>query len=206
VGILIQLLSIFVLGLIGGANPGPILAASFTESLRRGFIKSLKVIFMAMVVESLVALFILILFFSIHIPEIIFYLISFIGAGVLVWLALQVWRIRELGEKGEIFSFKKIFLLTIFNGPFWIFWLTICLPQAFLLKQKISGGQFLFLILFELGWLLATVVLTYLFSRFKPLLTKTNFVPIIFKIFSLILLLFAMRLVVGSISFLINKF
>ncbi len=203
-GILIQLLSIFVLGLIGGANPGPILAASFTEALRRGFIKSLWVIFMAMVAETIVALFILSLFFSIHIPEVIFYIISFAGAGVLIWLALQVWQIKELGGKGEIFSFKKIFLLTVFNGLFWIFWITICVPQAFLLKQRILGGQFLFLMLFELGWLLATVGLTYLFSRFKPLLTKTNFIPIVFKIFALILFFFAIRLMVESISFLIN--
>jgi len=204
-GILLQLLSIFVLGLIGGASPGPILTASFTEALRKGFIKSLSVIFAAMIAESIIAVFILTLFFSINIPEIVFYIISLIGAVVLIWLASQVWKIKELGGEGEVFSFKKIFLLTIFNGPFWIFWITICVPQAFLLKEKITGGHILFLIFFELGWLFATIFLTFLFSRFRPLLIKNKFIAIVFKIFALILLLFAIRLTIGSILFLLKR-
>jgi len=196
--ILFQLLSIFLLGLIGGANPGPILTASFTEALRKGFAKSLPVVFMAMIAESIIAIFILTLFFSINIPESFFYAISFIGAGVLVWLASQIWKIKKLGGEGEVFSFKKIFLLTIFNGPFWIFWITICIPQAFLLKEQIMGGQILFLIIFELGWFSATVFLTFLFSQFRPFLIKTNFVPIIFKVFALILLFFALKLAITS--------
>lgn len=205
-GILIQIFSVFILGLIGGANPGPILTASFTETLREGFFKSLRVIFMAMIAESVVAVFILFLFFSVHIPPIIFYVISLVGSGVLIWLALQVWKIKELGGEGEIFSFKKIFLLTVFNGPFWIFWITICVPQAFLLKEKIAGGHFLFLIFFELGWLFATIFLTFLFSRFRSFLVKSNFVPVVFKILSLILLFFAARLTIQSIIFLLNRF
>ena len=200
--ILIQLFSIFILGLVGGANPGPILTASFTEALRRGFVKSLRVILMAMVAESAVAAFVLFLFFSIKIPQIVFYIISLVGAGVLVWLAIQIWKIKELGGEGEIFSFKKLFFITVFSGPFWVFWITICVPQAFLLEGKIIGGPILFLILFELGWLFSTVFLTFIFSRFRPLLTKSNFVPVIFKIFSLILLFFAVNLIVQSVMFL----
>ncbi|HLN19263.1 MAG TPA: LysE family transporter [Patescibacteria group bacterium] len=199
-----RLLEIFVLGLIGGANPGPILAASFTEALRKGFVRSLKVIFMAMLAETIVAGFILFLFFSINIPSYVFYIISFVGAGVLIWLASKVWKIRELDGEGEIFSFKKIFLLTIFNGPFWVFWIAICVPQAFLLRQKIAFGQVRFLILFELGWLAGTVFLVYLFSRFRPFLLKTKFVPTLFKIFALILLFFAIKLIFGSIVFFIK--
>jgi len=106
--ILLQILSIFVLGLIGGSVPGPILAAAFTEALRRGFLKSLRVIFMAMIAETIVAIFVLVVFFSINLPQIIFYLISFLGAGVLVWLALQVWKIKELGGEGDIFFLENI--------------------------------------------------------------------------------------------------
>ena len=200
--LLLQLFSAFVLGLIGGATPGPILTSAFTESLRRGFVSSLRIIFMAMISEVIVALLILSIFFSFYIPQIIFSIISLIGIAVLIWLALQVWKIKKFDEEGTIFSFKKIFLLTVFSGPFWIFWLTICVPQAFLLKQKIAGGQFLFLILFELGWLIATTGLTFLFSRFRPLLTKGNFVSVVFKILALILLFFAIKLAIDSIMFL----
>lgn len=62
--LLSQLLGIFILGFIGGMTPGPILTASFTESLRKGFRKSLPVIFMAMASEVLIALLILLVFFQ----------------------------------------------------------------------------------------------------------------------------------------------
>jgi threonine/homoserine/homoserine lactone efflux protein len=201
---LFQLLSVFLLGLLGGANPGPILTSSLTESLRKGFSKSLKVIFMAMIAESIVAIFILALFFLLDIPKTFFYLISFFGAGVLFWIALQIWRIKELEGEGEIFSFGKIFLLTVFNGPFWIFWITICVPQAFLLKEKILGGQFIFLIIFEAGWLFATVALTFIFSRFRRLLIKKNFISYVFKFFAILLFLFSGKLIFESIKFLFS--
>lgn len=196
--LLLQLFGIFLLGLIGGSVPGPVLAAAFTEALRKGFLKSLRVILMAMAAESLVAIFVLTIFFSINVPQVVFAAISLVGAAVLVWLAIQVWGIKELGEGGNIFSFSKIFFLTVFNGPFWIFWITICVPQAFLLREEVAGGHVLFLVLFELGWLAATAFWTFLFSRFRPLLSKKNVVPIVFKIFAIILLLFAVKLLLES--------
>lgn len=200
--ILIQIFSAFLLGLIGGSVPGPILTAAFTEALRSGFAKSLRVIFKALAAESFIAFLILAIFFSFNVPQAFFYIISLIGTGVLVWLAMQVWKIKEVGGKeGDIFSFWKIFLLTAFNGPFWIFWITISVPQAFLLREKITGGHFLFLILFESGWLLSTVFWTLLFSRFRLFLAKKNFIGSIFKIFSLLLLFFAIRLAIQSIGF-----
>jgi len=202
-GILFQVL---FLGLLGGANPGPILASAFTEAFRKGFARSLRVIFMALIAESIVAFLILFVLFSFNIPEILFYLVSFVGAGILIWIAVQIWKIQGINDEEEIFTFEKIFFLTLFNGPFWIFWITICVPQAFFLKEKISGGQFIFLILFELGWLIATLFLTFLFSRFRKILARKNLTPIIFKFFSILLLLFASKLILQSGSFLINKF
>lgn len=202
--LLLLLFSAFLLGLVGGTTPGPILASTFTESLRKGFSGSLRIVFMAMLSETLVALFVLGLFFSFQIPQIVFSIISLVGVVVLVWIALQVWKIKKFNEGKEIFSFKKIFLLTVFNGPFWIFWITISVPQAFLLKQKVVGGQFLFLVLFELGWFIATTILTFLFSRFRPLLTKSKFVSVIFKTLALILLFFAIRMAIDSLAFLIK--
>lgn len=205
-GILAQIINVFVLGLLGGANPGPILTSAFTEAFRKGFIKSLRVIFRAMLAETIVALFVLLLFFSIDIPETFFYIISIIGAAVLIWIALQVWKVKQIGDQEEIFSFKKIFILTVFNGPFWVFWITICVPQAFLLKEKVLGGQFLFLVLFELGWLLATLFLTFIFSRFREVLSRRNLTQFVFKFFAILLFLFAIKLIFQSGNFLLSKF
>ncbi|PIV58084.1 MAG: hypothetical protein COS14_11475 [Bacteroidetes bacterium CG02_land_8_20_14_3_00_31_25] len=46
----------FILGLIGGVIPGPVLAATFTEILQSGFLKSLRIIIWAFLVETTVAL------------------------------------------------------------------------------------------------------------------------------------------------------
>ncbi|MCK9578381.1 hypothetical protein M0R01_02730 [bacterium] len=199
-----QLLGIFTLGFIGGMTPGPILTASFTESLRKGFKKSLPVVFMAMTSEISIALLILLAFFSIPIPESVFYSISLIGAGILIWLATKIWKIKTIGGEGDIFDFKKIFLLMIFNGSFWIFWITVCIPQAFLLKNSIQFGQFIFLGVFELGWLIATVALVFIFSRFRSILIKKNYVSIVFKVFSIILVYFALNSIYGSFRFFIK--
>ena len=204
--LLIEMLSILLLGIIGGAIPGAILTSVFTEVLRKGFIRSLTVILFAGISEIIVASFILIFLFSTHIPPAVFYIVSFIGAGVLVWIARQIWSIKKFQDSGKIFSFKKIFLLTVFNGPLWIFWSTICVPQAYVLSQKIRGGQGIFLLLFELGWFGATLALTFIFSRFRPILVKEGSIAKVFKIFALFLLIFALRLVITSTAYFLHGF
>lgn len=200
--LLIQIFSVLLLGIIGGSVPGPIMAAAFTESIRRGFVKSLLVILRAFIAESIVAVFILTLFFSFNIPQSFFYVISFAGAIMLFYLALQVWKINKIGEgEGEIFSFWKILILTILNGSFWIFWITICVPQAFMLKEEIPQGHIIFLLLFELGWIISTMSWTFIFSRFRNFLTKEKIIPIVFKIFSLILVYFAIILLIEGFKF-----
>lgn len=202
--ILIQLGSIFVLGFIGGSIPGPILTSAFTETVREGFVKSLRVVAFALVSEVIVASCIMFLLFSVHIPQSIFYAVSFVGALVLLWMASQIWTIKKMHENKKLFNFQKIFLLTAFNGPLWIFWSTICVPQAYVLSQRVHFGQALFLLMFEVGWLSATLLLTFLFSRFRPLLTKEGVIGKVFKVFALVLILFAIRLVSTSISFFIK--
>jgi threonine/homoserine/homoserine lactone efflux protein len=199
--LLLQSFSIFLLGIIGGAVPGAILTSAFTEVVHKGFINSLRVILYAFISEVIVASLILFVFFSLYIPKSVFYFISFIGALVLIWIARQIWGVKALSDKGKLFDFRKIFLLTVFNGPLWIFWSTICVPQAYVLSQKITGGQFLFLALFEAGWLASTVVLTFLFSRFRPLLIKEGVMTIVFKIFAVLLILIAINLVVTSVMY-----
>lgn len=203
--LLIQFFSIFVLGFIGGSIPGSILASTFTEVLRKGFIKSLRVVFYAAISEIIVAALIMFILFSVQIPQSFFYIISIIGALVLLWLARQIWAIKKINDQGELFSLKKIFLLTIFNGPLWIVWSTICVPQAFLLGQQIKGGQILFLIIFELGWFASTLLLTFIFSRFRPLLIKERVVSLLFRVFALVFVVFAIRLLVTSLSYLLGN-
>jgi len=200
-----QIFNIFLLGLAAGAIPGPVIAAAFTEALRSGFSKSLKVVYRSFASEVIIASFILAIFFSFDIDPKFFYVVSFIGAAVLVWMAVQVWKVKEIGGNEEIFTFRKVFLLMLGNGLLWIFWITICVPQAFLLNKAIAGGNVLFLVLFEAGWILSTVSMVFIFSRFRDLLIRKKIVPIVFRFFSLLLVFFAARMLVESAVYLTAK-
>ncbi|MEI6650174.1 MAG: LysE family transporter [Candidatus Moraniibacteriota bacterium] len=198
------LIEIFLLGVVGGAVPGPIMTSVFAETLRSGFSKSLSVVFRALAAESIVALFVLLFFSFLNLPEYAFQVISLSGAAVLVWLALQVWKISAVeGESKEVFTFAKIFVLTILNGGFWIFWITVAVPRAFSLDTLIPLGKFLFLLVFELGWLAAMLSFGFIFSRFRELLRKKNLVSATYKFLAVLLALFALKSVIGSVGYLL---
>lgn len=203
--LLIQLIEVFLLGLIGGAVPGPMLTAVFTEVLNGGFKKSFKVIFRALSAEMLVAIIILLVVFALNIPQLYFYIISLAGAIFLIWLAKNIWKINKVdGQNGEIFTFGKILILTVLSGAFWIFWLTVCVPKAFELKDQIYAGQYIFLLTFELGWLTMTTLLAFVFSRFRPILLKKNLVSAVFKVFALLLVFFSLKSIFESVMFLLK--
>ena len=197
-----QIFEIFLLGLIAGAIRGPMLMAVFTEVLNGGFYKSLRVVLRALLAETIVALLIILIIFSLKIPQLYFQIISILGAMFLFWLSIGLWKINKVdGENKEIFTLPKILLLTILSGAFWIFWITVCMPKAFLLNEAIYGGKSIFLIVFELGWLLMTTFLSFVFSRFRPILLKKNLVSIVFKFFAVLLSLFAIESIIDTIVF-----
>ncbi|NTW45996.1 MAG: LysE family transporter [Candidatus Moranbacteria bacterium] len=200
--LLTTLLETFLLGLVGGAVPGPMMASVFAEVLGRGFARSLRVVFRALVAESLVALIVLLVFSGLSVPESAFHLVSIAGAGVLLWLAFQVWHISSVPEEGgEVFPFRKIMLLTVLNGGFWIFWVTIAVPRAFLLDALVPSGRFLFLFVFELGWLAAMTGLAFVFSRFRDLLHRKGLVSFVYKFLALLLVLFAIRSAASGLQY-----
>jgi threonine/homoserine/homoserine lactone efflux protein len=174
----------------------------FAEVLRGGFRKSLRIMMYALVAESLVALFVLLSFSFLNPQQYVFQGISFVGAVVLTWLALQVWKISSVeGETKQVFSFPKIFALTILNGGFWIFWITVAVPRAFSLDAYMPFGKFLFLLVFEAGWLATMLVLSFLFSRFRELLRRKNLVSVTYRILATLLALFALRSVIASVGY-----
>lgn len=201
-----ELLTAFILGLIGGMIPGPVLTAIFTGIIQTSFIKSLRIIFIAFLVETIVALTSLIVLSSLNLSESIFRIISFVGAGILIWIASSIWKIRKIdSEEKLLFSFWKISAMILSNGVLWTFWITICVPKAIFLGEKLLFGDYIFLALVEIGWLITTSLVAFLFSRFRSILSKPKAIPIIFKIFSLTFIYFAINMTYQSITFFINK-
>ena len=197
-----SLISAFILGLIGGLIPGPVLAATFTEILQSGFPRSFRIILWAMFTETAVALLSLLLLSSLGLSEAVFQGISLIGAGILIWIASSIWKIKQIdtGEKVD-FGKGKISAMILANGVLWTFWITVCVPKAIVLASEIRSGQFIFLILVEVGWLISTASVAFLFSRFRNILSSPKVVPVLFKIFSLTFIYFALDMAIKSLKY-----
>ncbi len=201
-----QLITALVLGLIGGIVPGPVLAATFTEILQSGFSKSLRIIFLALLVETVVALVSLLVFSSLGLPQSFFSALSFVGVGILIWIAMQLWKTKslDLGEKVH-FGVGKIALMILANGILWTFWITVCIPKAIVLGEQIRYGQFLFLLLVEVGWLISTVGVAFVFSWFRGILSNPRVVPFMFKFFSAVFVYFALSMLYTSAIFFFHQ-
>lgn len=158
-----------------------------------------------MLVETSVALVSLVILSSMGLPESFFYALSFIGAGILIWIATQLWKIRslDLGEKVH-FGIGKIAAMILANGVLWTFWITVCIPKAIVLGEQIQYGQFLFLLVVEIGWFISTVGVAFIFSWFRKMLSNLRVVPFIFKTFSIVFVYFALSMLYTSVTFFLN--
>lgn len=194
------LIEAFLLGLVGGAVPGPILTGAFTEILSFGFLRGIKVIGYALLAETLGALLVFYIFYVTGLSHLLLQIISILGALVLFWLGSKVWTVSEINvEAKSILSIPKIFLLTALNSGYWIFWITIGVPKALALSTSFPGGKFFFLFAFEGAWLIMTLLLAYIFYKFRPLLLKKNLVGTTFKVLAAILILLGVKTLLGAI-------
>lgn len=188
------------LGLIGGFIPGPVVTAVFTEIVRGGFRNSIRVILISLGVETLVALTTLWLTKFTQLNEDLLYGISIFGSIVLVYIATRLWKMRKV-DSGvrQFFDFGKITLMILTNGMLWIYWFTVCIPQAVILEAKMPGGAYLFIVLVQVGWLISTTTAAWIFSRFRPLLSHPKIIPWMYRIFSLAFIFFAFMVSIKSI-------
>jgi len=200
-----ELVIAFMLGLIGGVIPGPVITAVFTEILQSGYLKSLRIIFIALVTESLVAVISLLFLHSMNFNEAFFRALSLAGAAILIWISLSLWKVHTLDTGKKVhFGFWKIIVMILSNGVLWTYWLTICIPKAILLNDQIHLGAYAFMGLVQLGWLISTLVVGFLFSRFRKVLSRPKVIPVLFRVFALAFAYFAFDMIYKSIRFFIH--
>ena len=197
-----ELVIALMLGLIGGVIPGPVITAVFTEIMQSGYLKSMRIIMIALVTETLVAVISLMILASLNFNEGFFYGLSLAGAAILIWISLTLWKVRSLdsGEKVE-FGIWKIVVMILSNGILWTYWITICIPKAILLGEQLQLGEYLFMGLVQLGWLISTVIVAFLFSRFRKVLSRPRVIPVLFKIFALAFAYFAIDMIISSLQY-----
>ncbi len=200
-----ELIIACMLGLIGGMIPGPVITAVFTEVLQSGYLKSLRIIFIALVTETIVAVISLLILASLGFNEAFFRGLSLAGAAILVWISISIWKVKSLdtGEKVH-FGFWKIILMILSNGVLWTYWITICIPKAILLGSQVNLGEYLFMGMVQLGWLVSTLLVAYLFSSFRRIISRPRVIPVLFKIFALAFAYFAADMIFKSIRYFVQ--
>jgi threonine/homoserine/homoserine lactone efflux protein len=182
-----------MLGLIGGVIPGPVITAVFTEILQSGFTRSLRIILIALVTESLVALLSLLILDSLQFNEAFFRGLSMAGAALLIWIATAIWKVQRIDSGERVhFGLWKVVLMILSNGVLWTYWITICIPKAVLLGEQLDLGQYLFMGLVQLGWLISTMSVAFIFSRFRKVFSSPRVIPVLFKFFAMAFVYFAM--------------
>lgn len=201
-----EIITAITLGLIGGLIPGPVITAVFTQILQAGYRSSLRIIFIALAMETFVAFVSLLLITSLGLQEWVFRILSFAGAAVLAWIAAGLWKVRTLDTSETVFFDPwKITVMILTNGVLWTYWITICIPRAVLLAEEIPLGDYLFMALVQAGWLVSTLVVSYVFSHFRKLLSTPRMIPFAFKFFAMIFLYFAADMTWKSIHFFLHQ-
>lgn len=195
-----SLIEAFLLGLVAGAVPGPILTGMFTEILNLGFLNGIKVIIYALIAETIGALLLFYVFYLVGISHVIVQIISLCGAVVLFWLSSKIWKIDEINiGSTQVLSFPKIVLLTALNSGYWVFWVTIGVPKALILDANIHGGKILFLSTFEVAWFITTFLLAFIFYKFRPILQRKNLIGITFKVLAAVLVLLGVKTLLNAL-------
>jgi len=159
-----------------------------------------------MFTETLVALICLVVLSALDFQEAVFRGISFAGAAILIWISISIWKVKRIDSGDRVnFGFWKITSMILANGVLWTYWITICIPKAMLLSQQLVLGEYVFMGLVQLGWLISTILAAFIFSRFRKLLSRPKVIPVIFKIFALIFVYFAMDMTYRSIIYFIGQ-
>ena len=73
-----------------------------------------------------------------------------------------------------------------------------------LLGDQLQLGEYLFMGLVQLGWLISTVIVGFLFSRFWKVLSRPRVIPVLFKIFAFAFAYFAIDMIINSLQYFLN--
>lgn len=203
--LLLRLAEVLLLGFLCGLIPGPVVTAVFTESIRKGWRSARRIVLWAAAGELLMSV-VCVAAISLVDPEsIVFSALSMFGALILLSLAWDLWKIEEIAEHEPLFSNQRVFMLSLMNGMAWIFWITVCTPQAVSLGNLFSGGEWAFIVLFEIGWLSSTLSLCYLFGYFRPYFQSNKNLHLLYRSVAVLFVLFAAKLAFVSAGALLQS-
>ncbi len=204
--ILSIILTAVFLGFIGGITPGPILLVALSEILQspeKGLTKGRMYIFVSALTEFCIGLFLVVTSSWLKIPSIFFHVFAVFGVVLLIYIAIQLYKIKgtDYTKEQKQIDIKHIVMLMIFNGPLWIFWVSVCLPTAFSLGDVLKYGEYLFIIIFQISMIVAMFVIFYGFNSLRKFLTNEKVIKKVFTVLSVLVFFIALKVLFSEIKF-----
>lgn len=196
----LRLFEVLSLGFICGLLPGPVVSAVFAETLRNGWKAARRIVAWAAAGELVMSVACVALFTAASPHSLVFTVLSAAGSLLLLRLAWDLWKVESIREDRTLFTNRRVFTVAILNGMAWIFWLTVCVPQAVELGKLVPGGQWLFIALFELGWVASTLSLCLAFAGMRKWIQKKEQLHLLYRGVALLFVVFAVRLGWGALG------
>jgi threonine/homoserine/homoserine lactone efflux protein len=190
------------LGLSAGISPGPILALVVSQSLKYGKKEGIKLALVPLITDIPIILISLFLLKEIAHHEQILGIISFLGGVFLVYLAYGSVFIKQesvnIQEKPR--SFRKGIITNMLSPHPYLFWIFI---GSNLLLQAVEISlitAILFVFIFYLCLVGSKIIIAWLTSRFRNILSSSGYTLII-RILGIILFLLAIELFIKSVNY-----
>ncbi len=201
---LLRLFETLSLGFFCGLIPGPIVTAVFVETIRKGWLSARRIVWIAAAGETVMSITCVLAASILNPKHPLFSALSFFGAILLFSLAWDLWKTIQINEEDPLFSRRRIFFISLFNGMAWIFWITVCTPQAMALDVALPFGRWIFIVLFEIGWLSSTLLLANFTERFRAYFQANKKLHLLYRTVAIFFLFFGTKLVIESAKRLVN--
>jgi threonine/homoserine/homoserine lactone efflux protein len=171
-----NIITAFLFGLFAGILPGPMLTSGFMTIIKNP--KGLYKVFPFPIIAGLTEIAIAIT--MVHLGTLFFtnttlFFITLLGIINIFWITFKIIKNRknfslvkkELSPKKTdlnymAISYLEAFFLTLFNGPLYLFWITVCIPLAINTNESITNGANIFVIAMVLGVAIMTYFLFFL--------------------------------------------
>lgn len=201
-----EIMTAILLGLTGGITPGPIILLAFSEIRRSPKVRSKKwgdVFVFCRTYGIFIGLFLVATSSFLQIPIFVFHSLAILGIGMLLFVAFRVLQIRRISTDKETkkIGIGQVIILMLLNGPLYLFWISVCVPAAFRLGEKMHYGEYIFVIIFEISMMVGLAVMLFGFNSFRRLLTNEKVVGKVFLALSILIFLLALKIFVGEILY-----
>ena len=198
----------FGLGFVGGFVPGSILTILLISVIQGGFSSGVRAFLISLFAEVTIVGALLLILFTLPIPEDVFTYIGLVGGLVLFYFGYQVLKIKTLetpGETKETFTFSKIYILAATNAPLYIFWVTVCAPLIWQMANEFSlvFSAVSFMTAFEIGWSMSTFAIMLVFVKMRRFLTNPRIMRKVYIGVSVFMFLLGSRMLYSAITTLV---